>query len=244
MKKLNICLIGYGRMGKEVEKISIERGHKIFLKLNSEQEWLTNINEFMKSDVAIDFSSPNRVVDNIHKCFDGNIPVVVGTTGWYNQLNEVENWCSETNQSLFHAPNFSVGMNIVFEMNQLLAKFTAKYDYTLSLSEEHHINKKDTPSGTALELAKEIIDQNHKYKGWKIGQHIDADLLPIEVTRRENVSGIHEIVAQSDEDIIILRHEARGLNGFALGAVLAAEFLYGKKGIFTIKDLLHSVLNH
>lgn len=243
MKQLKICLIGYGRMGKEVEKFVIERGHQVYLKLDNEHDWLNNIKEFLLSDVAIDFSIPNKVINNIHKCFDGNIPIVVGTTGWYDKLTEVESWCKEINQSLFYAPNFSVGMNIVFEMNRLLAALTSQLDYKTTISETHHINKKDAPSGTAIQLANDIISNNQHYTGWKIGNQPDESLIPIEVARKENVSGIHEIVSQSNEDIITLRHEAKGLDGFALGAVLAAEFLYDKKGIFTINDLLKSALN-
>lgn len=242
MKQLKICLIGYGRMGKEVEKFVVQRGHEMFLKLDNEHDWLNNIKEFLLCDVAIDFSIPNKVINNIHKCFDGNIPIVVGTTGWYDQLKEVESWCYEKNQSLFYAPNFSVGMNIVFEMNKMLAALSAKYNYKITLSETHHINKKDAPSGTAIQLANDIIDNSPDYSGWKIGSQQDETLIPIEVTRKENVSGIHEIIAQSDEDIISLRHEAKGLDGFALGAVLAAEFLFGKKGIYSINDLLKSGL--
>ncbi len=242
MKQLKICLIGYGRMGKEVEKFVIQRGHKVFLKLDNEHDWLNNIQDFLLSDVAIDFSIPNKVINNIHKCFDGNIPIVVGTTGWYDQLKEVKSWCIETNQSLFYAPNFSLGMNVVFEMNKLLAALTATYNYKFVISETHHINKIDAPSGTAIQLANDIIDKNSGYLGWKIGQHVADNLISIEVTRRENVSGIHEITAQSEEDKICLRHEAKGLDGFALGAVLAAEFLYDKKGIYTIDDLLNAAL--
>jgi len=240
MKQLKICLIGYGRMGKVVEKFVVQRGHEVYLKLDNERDWLNNIDQFLLSDIAIDFSLPLKVIDNIHKCFDGNIPIVVGTTGWYDQLKEVESWCIETNQSLFYAPNFSVGMNIVFEMNKLLAALTAHQNYTCSISESHHLNKKDAPSGTAIQLANDVIANNPKYVGWKIGLHHNQNLIPIEVTRKEKVSGIHEIVAKSEADIITLRHEACSLDGFALGAVLAAEFMYGKKGIFTINDLLQA----
>ncbi len=242
MKRLRICLIGYGRMGKAIEQLAMQRGHNVFLIIDNEQDWLNNISDFLSADVAIDFSVPSKVMDNIHKCFDGNVPVVVGTTGWYNQLEEVESWCLQTNQSLFYAPNFSLGMNIVFEMNRMLAGLVTKGQYKITISETHHLNKKDAPSGTAIQLAKDIIQVNTQYKGWKIGNQKETDLLPIEVTRRDNVSGIHEITAVSNEDTITLRHEAGGLDGFALGSVLAAEFLYGKKGVFTVKDLLRNAL--
>lgn len=173
-----------------------------------------------------------------------NIPVVCGTTGWYEHLDEVKARCEKENQALFYAPNFSIGMNITFMLNQQLAKLSEKYGYRLSLTETHHIHKLDKPSGTAVKLAEDIIKNNDNYKSWELSQctmnneQLTVDeVLPIEAIREGNVFGIHEVKAESDCDIIQLRHEAFSRKGFATGAVIAAEFLLGKKGIFTMNDL-------
>ena len=174
-----------------------------------------------------------------------NIPVVCGTTGWYEHLNDVKTRCEKENQALLYAPNFSIGMNIMFMLNRQLAKITEKYDYKLSLTETHHIHKLDKPSGTAVKLAEDILDNNNNYKSWTLKEcTIDNeqltidDVLPIEAIREGDVFGIHEVKAESDCDIIQLRHEAFSRKGFATGAVIAAEFLIGKNGIYTMNDLL------
>jgi 4-hydroxy-tetrahydrodipicolinate reductase len=244
---MKIILLGYGKMGHEVEKIALQRGHEIFARIDSEEEWtslknseLQNIRVSESQLVAIEFSTPATAFENIKHCFDHNIPVVCGTTAWYEHFNEVKERCEKEGQTLFYAPNFSIGMNIMFMLNRQLAKITEKYDYKLSLTETHHIHKLDKPSGTAVKLADDIIDNNKNYKSWKLKEStIENDVLPVEAIREGEYFGIHEVDAQSDCDIISLRHEAFSRQGFATGAVIAAEFIQGKKGIFTMNELLN-----
>lgn len=232
-------------MGHEVEKIALQRGHNIVARIDNESD--SQILRLSDSEevVAIEFSTPATILNNIYRCFDMNIPVVCGTTAWYQHLDEVKSRCEKENQTLFYAPNFSIGMNIMFMLNRQLAKITEKYDYKLSLTETHHIHKLDKPSGTAVKLAEDILDNNNNYKSWTLEQlTIDNEqltinnVLPIEAIREGDVFGIHEVKAESDCDIIQLRHEAFSRKGFATGAVIAAEFLLGKKGIFTMENLL------
>lgn len=232
-------------MGHEVEKIALQRGHNIVARIDNESD--SQILRLSDSEevVAIEFSTPATVLNNIYRCFDMNIPVVCGTTAWYQHLDEVKSRCEKENQTLFYAPNFSIGMNIMFMLNRQLAKITEKYDYKLSLTETHHIHKLDKPSGTAVKLAEDILDNNNNYKSWTLEQLTNNNeqltigkVLPVEAIREGDVFGIHEVKAESDCDIIQLRHEAFSRKGFATGAVIAAEFLLGKKGIFTMENLL------
>ena len=245
-------------MGHEVEQVALQRGHKIIARIDnsSELENLKILKSEKRSDseevVAIEFSTPATALNNIYSCFDMNIPVVCGTTAWYQHLDEVKSRCENENQALFYAPNFSIGMNIMFMLNKQLAKLSENYNYRLSLTETHHIHKLDKPSGTAVKLAEDIIKNNDNYKSWELNQlTIDnlqltnnneqltiSKVLPVEAIREGDVFGIHEVKAESDCDIIQLRHEAFSRKGFATGAVIAAEFLLGKKGIFTMENLL------
>ena len=255
---MNIIILGYGKMGHEVEQVALQRGHKIIARIDnsSELENLKTLKSEKRSDseevVAIEFSTPATALNNIYRCFDMNIPVVCGTTAWYQHLDEVKSRCEKENQALFYAPNFSIGMNIMFLLNKQLAKLSENYNYRLSLTETHHIHKLDKPSGTAVKLAEDIIENNDNYKSWELNQlTIDnlqltsnneqltiSKVLPVEAIREGDVFGIHEVKAESDCDIIQLRHEAFSRKGFATGAVIAAEFLLGKKGIFTMENLL------
>lgn len=255
---MNIIILGYGKMGHEVEQVALQRGHKIIARIDnsSELENLKTLKSEKRSDseevVAIEFSTPATALNNIYRCFDMNIPVVCGTTAWYQHLDEVKSRCEKENQALFYAPNFSIGMNIMFMLNKQLAKLSENYNYRLSLTETHHIHKLDKPSGTAVKLAEDIIENNDNYKSWELNQlTIDnlqltnnneqltiSKVLPVEAIREGDVFGIHEVKAESDCDIIQLRHEAFSRKGFATGAVIAAEFLLGKKGIFTMENLL------
>ncbi len=244
MNSLRITLIGYGRMGKAVENIAKSRDHVIHLILDSESEWLKNVDAFMQTDVAIDFSVPEIAVDNLYKCFDAGIPVVTGTTGWHDRFAEVKQFCLLKKQSLFFAPNFNLGMNMVFRLNQSLARMIRKTGYQIALRETHHIHKKDAPSGTALKLAEDIIRESGKYKGWVSANHPVDEYLSIESIRENEVHGTHEVLLHSGHDEIMLKHEAKNRDGFALGAVMAAEFLYGKRGIFTMDDMIESYLNN
>ena len=240
---MKIILLGYGKMGHEVEKIALQRGHEIIARIDKDKdsETLRLRDSETHETVAIEFSTPATALSNINLCFDMNIPVVCGTTGWYEHLNEVKTLCEKKNQALFYAPNFSIGMNIVFMLNKQLAKITEKYDYKLSLTETHHIHKIDKPSGTAVRLAEDIIENNNNYNSWQLTTDNEQltinNVLPIEAIREGDVFGIHEVKAESNCDVIHVRHEAFSREGFATGAVIAAEFLLGKKGIFTMNDL-------
>ena len=250
---MKIILLGYGKMGHEVEKIALQRGHEILAKIDNENDWNSfkhsatqQLNNSVTQTVAIEFSTPATAFDNIKRCFDMNIPVVCGTTAWYQHFDEIKVRCEKEKQALFYAPNFSIGMNIMFMLNQQLAKITEKYDYKLSLTETHHIHKLDKPSGTAVKLANDIVDNNKNYDSWKLVECLMKNEecsmkneLPIEAIREGEYFGIHEVKAESSCDIISLRHEAFSREGFATGAVIAAEFLIGKKGLFTMNDLLN-----
>lgn len=224
-------------MGKEVEAIALKHGHEITARLDSERDWLDNIDAVLKSEIAIDFTQPEKAVSNIHKCFNAHIPIVVGTTGWYHRLNEVVSWCEAQNQAILYAPNFSIGMNMMFALSKQMTEMASKYGYRFELHETHHIHKLDKPSGTAIALA-EILKKNHpEIEGYSLETKDNPKLIPIDVVRENEVNGIHELRLLSEEDSLALRHEAFSRRGFAKGAVLAAEFLYDKKGVFTMKDI-------
>lgn len=239
---MKIVILGYGKMGHEVEQIALQRGHDVAYHIDTEDEWNANIEGIKKCDVAIEFSTPATALTNIEKCFDAKLPIVVGTTGWYSHLEDVKKRCKEEGQTLFYAPNFSIGMNFVMRLNKEMAKFAQQYDYVLSLSETHHIHKLDKPSGTAVKLAEDILSNNKKYTEWKLDDgNIEKDsILKVNAIREGEVFGIHEIKALSDCDEITLRHEAFSRKGFATGAVIAAEFLQNKKGVFNMELLLAS----
>ena len=221
-------------MGKVIEKIALDRGHEIVLKKssNSTYDGLSN------ADVAIDFSVPESAVCNISECFDTNVPVVCGTTGWLDQYDKMVSLCKEKNGSFIYASNFSLGVNIFFELNEYLAKIMSKIDqYKVSMEEIHHTQKLDAPSGTAISLAKGIIE-NSKYKNWTL-DNPEVDEIKIDAKRIENVPGTHSIFYDSNVDQIEIKHTAHNREGFALGAVIAAEWIKNKKGVFTMKDVLN-----
>ena len=241
-KLLNIALLGYGKMGKEIEQLALQAGHHIVLIIDNEKDWEQKGYNLDKVDVAIDFSLPKTAINNIKKCFDSNLPIVVGTTGWYADFEMVKTDCIENNQSLFYASNFSLGVNIFSAINQKLAEIMNHFpDYDLQLSETHHTQKLDAPSGTAISLAESILNQMERKKTWKLvkkNEKKQADMLPIKAYRIENVPGTHEILYQSDVDEIKIIHTAKSRKGFAKGALLAAEWLHNKKGVFNMTDLL------
>ena len=231
---MKIALLGYGKMGKVIEKIALDRGHEIVLKKssNSTYDGLSN------ADVAIDFSVPESAVCNISECFDTNVPVVCGTTGWLDQYDKMVSLCKEKNGSFIYASNFSLGVNIFFELNEYLAKIMSKIDqYKVSMEEIHHTQKLDAPSGTAISLAKGIIE-NSKYKNWTLNNP-EVDEIKIDAKRIENVPGTHSIFYDSNVDQIEIKHTAHNREGFALGAVIAAEWIQNYKGVFTMKDVLN-----
>lgn len=238
MSTLRIALIGYGRMGKLIEQIAIERGHTICHIIDRAEQLTLFREQAQNCDVAIDFSQAEALEANLDTCFSMNVPVVVGTTGWYEKFDLIRQKVEAGNHGMFFAPNFSIGMNIVFALNRRLASLANKRGFDISLHEVHHIHKRDAPSGTAIRLATDIIAHNDAYQSWHIGTQKTDSVLPVEVERTGEVNGIHQISASSPDEIILLRHEALNRRGFAVGAVLAAEFIVGKRGLFSMVDLL------
>ena len=224
-------------MGHEVEKAALCQGHEIVVTIDNDEEWGERSELLKRAEIAIEFSQPDQAVKNIHRCFDLHLPIVVGTTAWYDRLDEIKRRCLEEKQSLFYAPNFSIGMNMVFVLNKRLARFADNYHYDLAVAETHHIHKLDKPSGTAAKLANDIIAESSRYRHWSIEEPCPADTLPIEVTREGEVFGIHSVTAQFSADRITLTHEAFSRQGLAQGALAAATFLLGKSGCFTMEDL-------
>jgi len=236
---MNIIISGYGRMGKEVEKIALQRKHRIIAKFDTEEEWKQLDTLKQDIDVVVDFSFPETAVKNIMHCFRSAIPIVTGTTGWYDELDEIKKQCNDFEATLFYAPNFSIGINIFFRANKQLAKLMKGVEgYKVSMKETHHIHKLDAPSGTAIKAAEDIIEANDELTSWVNRPSFGDDTLPILSYREGEVPGTHEVFYESDADRITLKHEAKNRSGFALGAVLAAEFVKGKKGVFTMDELL------
>jgi len=235
---MNIALIGYGKMGKEIEAIALKRGHDIVLKITTANSDSITKEDLKNADVAIEFSTPHTVLQNIEKCFDAGLPVVVGTTGWYENFETIKKDCSQKNGSLFHATNFSLGVNLFFKVNAYLAELMNKYtDYNVSMEEIHHIHKLDKPSGTAITLANQVINKIDRKTKWSIDEK-NADTLFIKDVREGEVPGTHIMKYHSEIDDIEIMHKAHNRKGFALGAVIAAEFLKDKKGIFTMNDII------
>lgn len=235
---MNIALLGYGKMGKEIETIAIQRGHSIVLKVDASNATTFTNEELKKADVAIEFSTPHTVIANIKRCLDTQVPIVVGTTGWYDSYKEIETDCKKKNGTLFHATNFSLGVNLFFKVNTYLAELMNKYNnYEVEMEEIHHIHKLDKPSGTAISLANQIIDKIERKTKWSITDK-SSDTLFIKDVREGEVPGTHIIKYSSAVDDIEIMHKAHNRKGFALGAVIAAEFVNQKKGIFTMQDLI------
>jgi 4-hydroxy-tetrahydrodipicolinate reductase len=241
---MKIALLGYGKMGQEIEKLAEKRGHEIVLALDSLEDWENDENLLGEADVAIDFSTPVSVVENIYHCFDANMPIVVGTTGWLDDLEKVQQDCLKRNQCMFFAPNFSIGVNLFFELNKYLAGIMSKWeDYSISIEETHHIHKQDAPSGTAIVLANDIIRYSDRKEKWVHDDEENPEELGIKSYRTDNVPGTHIVKYESEEDTIEIIHTAKSRRGFALGALMAAEWINGKKGFFDMKDLLSEQLN-
>jgi 4-hydroxy-tetrahydrodipicolinate reductase len=237
---MNIALIGYGKMGKAIEKIAIEKGHKITAIVDSKNPIeLMNINNI---DVAIEFTRPELARKHMVFCLEKGLPIVVGTTAWKEDLPAITELVNKQNGSLVHASNFSIGVNLFFEMNKKLAKIMEAHPaYKLEMTEIHHTQKLDKPSGTAVTLAEEIIEQNTNYNHWRLAEDdelVNENEFFIHALREENVPGTHLISYESQIDSIHFEHIAHTRDGFALGAIVAAEWLQNKKGIFTMKDVL------
>lgn len=247
---MKIALLGYGKMGKMIEQIALERKHEIVLKITEENLYDLTLANLQLADVAIEFSTPHTVLDNIRLCFDAGIPIVVGATGWYNQLQNVKTNCINQNASLIYASNFSVGVNIFFHINKMLAKVMNRFpDYEVQVEEIHHTQKLDAPSGTAITIAEGIIENIPVKEAWTniVSGQINDDStktvtpnqLLIESHRIENVPGTHTVIYDSEVDTIEFKHTAHNRSGFALGAVLAAEWIKDRKGFFTAADLFN-----
>lgn len=242
---MKIALLGYGKMGHIIEQIAMDRGHQIVLRIDALNPEDLTTEQLRKADVAIDFSTPGTVISHINACFEAGVPVVVGTTGWYSRISEVESKCLSGNNSMLYASNFSVGVNVFFHVNKVLAKIMNRYpQYEVQVEEIHHTEKLDSPSGTAITIAEGIVDQLDRKTEW-VNQLIDeqAELLLkpgqllIESHRIENVPGTHTVIYSSEVDEIELKHTAHNRTGFGLGAVLAAEWIKDRKGFYNITEM-------
>lgn len=232
---MKIALLGYGRMGKAIEELAKDRGHEIVSIYDKD----STQGDISKADVAINFSIPSAAVNNLKLAFDHEVPVVCGTTGWLEQLNEIHDYCKLKKSGFLYASNFSIGVNLFFKLNELTAQLMKgqEKNYTAHLEETHHIHKLDAPSGTAITLAEGIAAQNDHYKKWSMDPKTDD--LKISAYREGEVPGTHSITYSSEVDEISIEHKAHSRQGFALGAVIAAEWLQGKEGIFSMKDVLN-----
>ena len=237
---MKIALIGYGKMGKTIEQIALQRGHQIvsIIDINNTADF--DSEAFRSADVAIEFTTPATALGNYMRCFEANVPVVSGTTGWLSHLDEVKAKCEQEGKTFFYASNFSVGVNIFFALNRYLAKIMNGFPaYDVRMTEVHHIHKLDAPSGTAITLAEGILDNAERKERWTLETAEQPTDLPIHAIREGEVPGIHEIIYESEADTISIKHDAKSRAGFALGAVIAAEFTAGKKGFLGMNDLFH-----
>ena len=242
---MKIVLLGYGKMGRLIEKFALKRGHEIVLVVDANNRNTIQIEDISTADVAIDFSTPDAALDNISMCFEANLPLVVGTTGWYEHLQEVKETCIEANQSLLYGSNFSIGVNVFFHVNKMLAKAMNPYkQYDVQVEEIHHTHKLDAPSGTAITIAEGIIANNSAKDSW-VNELVDGNKsiiaqhneLLIESLRIEEVPGTHTVLYSSEVDQIEFKHTAHSRDGFALGAVVAAEWLQNRKGFFQVTEM-------
>lgn len=236
---MNIALIGYGKMGKEIEKIALSRGHNVVLTIDKNNfDKLTKEN-LQKADVAIEFTVPSSAFDNYKLCMESGVPVVSGTTGWLDRMDELKKVCEETKGGFFYASNFSVGVNLFFALNKKLASLMNTFDsYDVEMQEIHHIHKLDAPSGTAITLAEGVFENLDRKEKWELDKASESSAMKIDAVREGEVPGTHTLRYFSDVDQISITHEAFNRKGFALGAVLAAEFMNGKSGMFGMNDLL------
>ena len=234
---MKIALFGYGKMGKEIEQIALKRGHEIVLKIRENEKY-----DISKADIGIDFSVPNAALHNIISCFKNNIPVVSETTGWLDDFDKALTVCKENKGSFIYASNFSIGVNLFFELNKSLAKMMSTHkDYYLDVEEIHHTKKLDTPSGTAISIAEQIIKNSSK-SNWELIENSvkkDSNSVPILAKRILDTPGTHKVSYKSEIDSIEIKHIANNRKGFALGAIIAAEWLIKKNGIYTMKDVLN-----
>jgi 4-hydroxy-tetrahydrodipicolinate reductase len=236
---MNIALIGYGRMGHEIEAIAIKRGHLVKLIIDQNNTGDLSKDNLTGIDVAIEFSTPDTAFDNIVKCLENRVPVVCGTTGWLENYNNAVNTCKKYTSSFIHSSNFSIGVNLLFRLNKELARLMESYDeYKVTIEEIHHTKKLDAPSGTAITLANGISNSRSGYEGWCFENEKRDKRIPIRSVREGTIPGIHTVTWDSEIDSISLKHESKNRRGLALGAVVAAEYIYSKEGIFTMDDVM------
>jgi len=242
---MNFALIGYGKMGHTIEALGVVQGHSFPLIIDEDNQDDLNPGRLKGIEAAIEFTVPAAAPDNIRRCIDLGLPVVSGTTGWNHKIPEIEAYCREQNGTLFHASNFSIGVNILFAMNKKLAEIMEQFpEYRVSLTEVHHIHKKDAPSGTAISLAQQILESNPRIKAWYLkeehkSEETPSGQLPIEALREGEVKGKHSIHYESPLDSIVLSHDARSRDAFAAGVLLAAQFIRDRQGVFGMRDLLN-----
>lgn len=237
---LKIAIIGYGKMGHEIESIAIERGHSVVLKISLENLSDLSLKNLKNVDVAIEFSSPQTAKQNVETCLSAETPVVSGTTGWNNDVAEIIKRVKNGKGTFFYASNYSVGVNVFFKINALASKLLARVGgYSVGIQEIHHTQKLDAPSGTAISIANSIANENPDLIGWSLLPEQEQGKIPIEAIREGAVPGTHIVKFESEQDVIELSHIAKSRRGFALGAVLAAEFIAGKQGFYSMDDLLN-----
>ena len=238
---MKIALVGYGKMGKEIEKIARDRGHEIVAIIDIDNIQDFDSPGFLSADVAIEFTRPETAVGNFLKCFERNVPVVAGTTGWLQQMNKIKAACENEGKTFFYASNYSIGVNVFFAVNKYLARVMDQFpSYDVRMEEIHHIHKLDSPSGTGITLAEGILENIDRKIRWEdTDQAVPAEVLAIHSMREGEVPGIHSVIYESEADVISIKHDAKSRKGFALGAVVAAEFTKGKKGFLTMNDIFN-----
>ena len=233
---MNVTIIGYGKMGKEIENVLISRGHNINKIIDKDSEI-----SFENTEVAIIFTSPESTFEQIKNCLDANVRVVCGSTGWTQQLDEIENYCRKSNGGFLYSPNFSIGVNLFYKLNDYLNEIMTNHkNYSASILEKHHSEKVDKPSGTAIKIANDIISKSD-YNSWTLNENENKDMLKIRSEREGNQKGHHSVIFSSDDDIIRISHTAKSRFAFALGAVISAEFLVDKNGVYDMSDVINSL---
>ena len=233
---MNVTIIGYGKMGKEIENVLISRGHNINNIIDKDSEI-----SFKNTEVAIIFTSPEATFEQIKNCLDANVRVVCGSTGWTQQLDEIENYCRKSNGGFLYSPNFSIGVNLFYKLNDYLNEIMTNHkNYSASILEKHHSEKVDKPSGTAIKIANDIISKSD-YNSWTLNENENKDMLKIRSEREGDQKGHHSVIFSSDDDIIRISHTAKSRFAFALGAVISAEFLVDKNGVYKMNDVINSL---
>ena len=236
---MKLALIGYGKMGKAVAEAAKERGHEVILIIDVDNKSEFRPENIKKADVVLEFTTPSSAYENILKCIEAGVPVVSGTTGWTDKLPEIKEKVIREGGSFFYSPNFSLGVNIMFKLNEYLSRIMSKFpEYTVSITEKHHIHKLDAPSGTAIKIAEGIIKNMPQKQRWSLTEQ-GEDIIPIKAIREGEILGVHQVLYTSDNDYLLIEHSLKSRKALAEGAIMAAEFLKDKKGFYTFDDLLN-----